>query len=317
MTYRCNPANHCTTPDLSSPKHHSRGQMRTSQTTHDLSRPLRHVDPFGALVIDWQATTARGATRRAIVAWSAKSPALAGFASAAAVVDTVNRPGEPERSCALLSELLIIAVDDELAARAVLQAIIPGLRRAARNRWTKAAAGGPWRTEHELAADAISAAWQAIRRHSGQRHQRPAALIIRRVETALRQDHRRWCHHPEAVLPLSDIPEASLPQEEAYSAEECPVRLIADAARTGIIDRTDAALVLAVGVAGYTTVEAATALGVPSRFTAARRLRNARLTMLRRTGIAGGPQLNSLLDQRDRGPMLTVRVGNRSQRAHP
>jgi hypothetical protein len=291
--------------------------MRTSQTTHGMNRPHRDADPFGALIVDWQATTALGATQHAVDAWSKRSAALAGFASPADVVDTINRPGDPARSCLLLSELLAIAGADELAARAVLQAIIPGLRRAARGRWSKAAASGPWRSEHDLAVDAVSAAWQAIRRHSGQSHPRPAALIIRRVETALRQDHRRWCHHLDGVLPLSEIPQTSLPQDEADPAEERSVRDLADATRGGVIDRTDAALLFAVGVAGYTTGEAAIQLNIPSRFTAARRIRNAHAALRRRIDTASGPQLNSTQAPGNRRPTPSSHAWNRSQRARP
>jgi hypothetical protein len=124
-------------------------------------------------------------------AWATTAPALDSFASPSELVAAIARIGDPARSCALLTEPLVIADTDELAARAVLQAIVPGLRRAARRRW-KPTTAGPWTHADDVAADAIAAAWATIRVHAGQRHDRPAAIIIRAVEGQFRRTHDAW-----------------------------------------------------------------------------------------------------------------------------
>lgn len=273
--------------------------MPTSDAIDGMSQRPQSVDPFTALTLDWQAAHHRADTRNAITRWNERDAALVGFSSPAELVAAINQPGDPDHSCRLLGDLLAIAANDHLATRVVLQAILPGLRRAVRHRWTKAAARGPWPTEDDLAVDALSAAWDAIGRHAGDRHHRPAAVIIRHVEGQLRREHRRWWRETVTNLPLSETLAAQLPATSGYepvTPEEQAINIIADAAHSGVIDHSDAALLLAVGVAGHTTTHAATVLGITAP-AAARRLRRARTTIAaphRNSGQAtGDPESDS------------------------
>jgi len=140
------------------------------------------MDPFAALTIEWTNQATTPAARQAIRAWAATFPALASFDTPAELVAAINRLGDPARSCVLLSDLLVAAGDDDLAARAVLQAVLPGLRRAARRRSRHPTAVGPWSRAEDVAADAVSAGWEAIRANAGARHHRPAAVIVGSVQ---------------------------------------------------------------------------------------------------------------------------------------
>lgn len=140
------------------------------------------MDAYAAITAQWLtvADTTRG--RAAIATWAKSCPALAAYRSPADLIATINQLGHPQRSCTLLAGLLLVAEHDTLAQLAVLTALIPGLQRVVSRRWKTANGKGPWTTQADLTADAVSAAWEAIRHHAGRTHPLPARLIIRRTE---------------------------------------------------------------------------------------------------------------------------------------
>jgi excisionase family DNA binding protein len=209
---------------------------------------------FSALQREWTTVGSDASARRATRKWVTAAPALVGFASPAEVVATIARPGDPARSCALLAELLVIADTDELAARAVLQAILPGLHHAARRRWQPTTAG-PWTHADDVAADAVSAGWAAIRDHAGQRCERPAAIIIRTVEGRLRRAHDTWRRRAAPTLPPGEPEPSQSALDAALTIEEQAMELVADAVRAGVVSSAEAELLLATGVLGYTLRE--------------------------------------------------------------
>ena len=256
------------------------------------------MDPFAALTLDWQAGAAGKQARRAVAAWSEAAPALAGFSSLAELVGEINQAGHPARSCTLLAELLVLAAADRLAARATLQAVIPGLHHAASSRWAKARASGPWSSHHEMAADTISAAWEAIRLHAGERLHRPAATVIRQVEGRLRQAHLHWISTDrattEAPQPRAELSQSGL--DAALSPEQQATRVIGEAVRCGIIDSTQAALLASVGVLGHPLRNTAPDLGL-SENSAYRTLQSARLRLRSWIGVPDKSQrMRSHLD---------------------
>jgi hypothetical protein len=225
------------------------------------------VDPFAALALDWQARATDKHSRRAIVAWAEAAPPLAGFTSPAELVADINKPGHPVRSCTLLAELLVVADADRLAARATLQAVIPGLHRATTRRWPKARVSGPWSSHHELGADTIGAAWEAIQLHAGERLHRPAATVIRHVEGRLRQAHVHWTSTDRTTAkppePRAELSQSSL--DAALTPEQQAIRVIGEAVRCGIIDSTQAALLASVGVLGHRLRDSAPDVGLSEK----------------------------------------------------
>lgn len=258
---------------------------------HSVAGSHRPLGVYGALCADWEATTRRDHARRAMRAWAERNPAMAAYSCPGELVTDIGQLGNPDRSCQLLSDLLVLAGSEPLAARAVLQALLPGLRAAGRRRWRKAADAGPWTNDQEIAADSLHAGWDAIQAHAGQRHPRPAAVIIRHVEGRLRRDHDRWLRTADhsSILDLRPCLEAGQPILDAGDIpEHQAVSLVTDALRSGTIDRRQAALLLATGVAGHTVVEAACQLALPPAV-AYRALGHARSAMRAYAAGSDGP----------------------------
>ena len=312
-------------PVAPTPPLHQERPIRRCRTSDDHkietgsdARGYRAVDLFAALTLDWQANARADTARRSVAAWGEAAPLLAGFDTPGTVVAEINRPGQPARSCALLAELLVIARSDPMAGRAVLQAVTPGIRRAAATRWGKAASGGPWRTADEIAADAISAAWDAIDGHAGQHHPRPAQLIVRHVEAALRRTHHRWINQTKAHRPLHQVSALPLP-DATTSQEEQAAALIAEAARAGVIDRPAALLLTMTGVLGYPATEAARRLAV-RHATVERTIRRARRAIRIWLGL---PDVTGEVSVEDGDHLLSglaprrYQVGEPARQLHP
>jgi excisionase family DNA binding protein len=242
-------------------------------------------DICASLTAEWTTIAGRPAARRTCQSWGQQCPALGEFGSPAELVATIGRLGDPVTSCALLSDLLVLAAGDRLAGRAVLQAVLPGLRQVARRRWQRALPGGPWCSQHDVLVDSVGAGWHMITIHSGRRHDRPAAVIVRGVEGQLRRAHDRWriesCH----TLALSHtVDELCDPDADpALSPEARAVDCIAAAVLAGILTRTEAAILIMSGVLGYPAVGAARALDLPPGH-AHRSLLQARATLRRWLG---------------------------------
>jgi excisionase family DNA binding protein len=236
---------------------------------------------FASLEREWKTVASAVGARRASRVWARAAPKLDGFASPVELVAAIGRPGDSIRSCALLAELLVIADGDLLAARAVLQAIVPGLRRAARRRWHPTTAG-PWSSANDVAADAVSAGWAAITVHAGQRHDRPAAVIVRAVEGRLRRTYDAWRRQTARTTALpanaDGLSHTGLDVLAARTVEEQLVVLIAEARQAGTLDSAGARLLFATGVLGYTVAEVGRMTGIDGD-AVYRRLHKARASM--------------------------------------
>lgn len=250
------------------------------------------MDVFAALTLDWHAIARRPLARRAMASWAKTAPTLQYFASPAELVAVINQAGHRSRSHYLLSELLFLAPRDPFAARAVLQAVTPGLRAVVHKRWSKTGGNGPWRSQHELAADALAAGWEAVHVHGGQRHHKPAAIIIRRVESSLRQAQSRWTREAAGTPDLHhhSIEPSQSALDAAFSIDEQAARLIAEAVRSGVINPIEAVLLTAVGVHERTVTETERDLGMAPG-SARRNLRHARQAL--RTWIGTPPAFDS------------------------
>lgn len=215
------------------------------------------MDPFTALDRDWDALATGPPARRAMSVWAEGLPSLAGYESPAHLVADIARLGNPEQSCRLLAHLLLLARANALAARAVLQAVTPGLRAAAGRRWRTASGNGPWPSYDDIAADTISAAWEAIRSHAGQRHDRPARIIVRFAKGRLRRAHERWRATYRHLAELTDETERTQSAiDAALDAEQQALNIITDALQAGIIDPKEASILIAIAVHGQSVTEA-------------------------------------------------------------
>jgi excisionase family DNA binding protein len=242
-------------------------------------------DICASLTAEWTTIAGRPAARRACRSWGQQCPALGGFGSPAELVATIGRLGDPVTSCALLSDLIVLAAEDRLAGRAVLQAVLPGLRQVARRRWRRALPGGPWSSQHDVLVDSVGAGWHTITIHGGRRHDRPAAVIVRGVEGQLRRAQIRWRIESRHTLALSHLADelGDPDADPALSPEAQAVDCIAAAVPAGILTRTEAAILIMTGVLDYPVVGAARALDLPPGH-AQRSLVQARATLRRWLG---------------------------------
>lgn len=208
----------------------------------------QRMDAFASITDEWDAVADTARARTAIAAWAQRHPALASYRSPADLVATINRPGHPELSCALLADLLVVAEDDPLAQLAVLQALLPGVLRVVSRRWKTASGSGPWTAQADLAADTVSAAWEAIRQHAGEHHCRPARLIVRRVERRLRTVHDAHRRETLRLVPILDS--SSVAATHECRAEEEFAAAIEEAVATGQLDRATVAVAYRVAILG-------------------------------------------------------------------
>src|SRR5882724_6833994 len=88
-------------------------------------------DVFAALDADWPQVVASRAAQQALNRWAA-DPLLAGVPDLDTVLARTARGADPDDAAAVLTALVRRAREDDGAARAVLQALIPGLAGVAR-----------------------------------------------------------------------------------------------------------------------------------------------------------------------------------------
>jgi excisionase family DNA binding protein len=186
--------------------------------------------------MDWARRASPPGAHQHLAAWKLAAPQLDPFASPAEILDAVGRPGHPDQSCRLLSGLLLAAHHDALAVHAVLVALIPGLRVAAGRRWQTARGDGPWTSRDELDTDTISAAWQAIVAHAGERHPRPARLIIRAAERHLRTSHDAYHRRSARTLPQGNLNNATTMSLADLAGAEPLALALVESAKSGRLD---------------------------------------------------------------------------------
>jgi hypothetical protein len=219
--------------------------------------------PFLALTLEWNYAGRSSAARAAIVRWAATTPALAPFATPADAVDACGQRRDPRSPQSVLAALVHHGPDDPLAARAALQALLPGLVALARRgnvHGRLVGAGRPFATYHDLDAELASITYERIRTGVGADSPWPATKILdstwMRVRT-LGRIHRRLAavETPQGT----DIPDRRAAAERS-GAEEL-AQVIVGAVQAGTVRRTDGALVYANRVLGHSMFELARVTG--------------------------------------------------------
>ncbi|MFM7252098.1 MAG: RNA polymerase sigma factor [Ilumatobacteraceae bacterium] len=267
---------------------------RPSTSSHPSTRadtarsPIRPGGMMRRLLDDWSSTARRPAALRRARTWSLGVDftdldhllRLAGFREwpptalssivpgSVASADDSGRPtsghaaGEDAQAAAdsLLGRLLVVARSDELAARIVLQRLLPGLSAAAR-RWSGDRAGG----SNDAFDEIVSAAWLVIRAFPVER--RPghlAAKLLRDAEhhAFVKATRRRWtCEsaEPSAFERHVAIEQRTDPSHELaeaveaarHSLTEHDLRLLELLASGRSIPEVAAALSVSVRTIGY------------------------------------------------------------------
>ncbi len=113
---------------------------------------------------EWERIADSLTGRRAVRGWGADASLLDEVRTLRQVVERVNERGHADRSDAILMVLLRHAPTDDLAARTVLQAMMP----AVKNLTSKFSTCGAWSAE-ETAAVVAAAMWERIRTYPVER----------------------------------------------------------------------------------------------------------------------------------------------------
>jgi hypothetical protein len=143
------------------------------------------MDVFTSLSDEWSTLESAQATNAHYRRWQEADHRFNRWGSLAELIHFAQRRGDPEASDRALALLAQRSPSDELAARALLQALLPGLRAVVVQHH--------WLTDHdELTASTVALAWERIRTYPfTNRPRHIAANVLRDTAHRLRRAHRR------------------------------------------------------------------------------------------------------------------------------
>lgn len=208
---------------------------------------------------EWQLLVASTDAARALTCWEG-DPALQGFADLDSVIAEIQRRGRPAESDRILLGLLRRVPDDAVAARTVLQAIMPGLK-------SLMSAYQLTAEPEEVSTAVIEAAFERIGSYPCDR--RPA-----RVAANLLNDTRQllWrAARKESILRLASEPltEATLQrmaeQPVEVSATDELLDLVSEAVRLRHLQSDGARIILLTRVLDVSITDLATDTGTKSK----------------------------------------------------
>lgn len=152
--------------------------------------PPRTDTPFARLDREWATLYARRRHRSTARRWAAREPALADVDDLGQLItDDVEA-----RRVYAAAVLRLVRAGDELAGRALLQLLVPGLARLASDLSCDLATS---RRRQELESDVISVAWMQIAAiASGASAARQPKMILRNVRRETLRLHRRLMDEP-------------------------------------------------------------------------------------------------------------------------
>jgi DNA-directed RNA polymerase specialized sigma24 family protein len=191
---------------------------------------------FRALDEEWRLAVGGASARAAGQRWAA-DPVLGDFPGVAGVVAALRGcADDPDRADRLLAALAARAGTDDVALRAMLQALLPGLVNVA-----KRLGGG--RVDDELEADVIAEAVHRIRRYPLQRRPRAIAANVQLDVFGRVARQRRRCAAEAAAAAAAPALARPDPDPSLEVSE-----LVADAAAAGRLRPGDAELLLSIAV---------------------------------------------------------------------
>lgn len=198
------------------------------------------------LEAEWEELAGSPRLADALRAWAADDPTL-DFDSPAALVATTESRDRPGDADAVLAALARRAGTDDLAARFLLQLVLPGCKRLVRLYGR--------RDPEEWAALVVSTMWDRIRHYPiDRRPERVAANLLFDVRQRVIRALRR--HRPTA--PLDHLPEHDLPAIAPGPGPAAEVvSAIGEAVRRGRVDLDDARLVVLTRLGEVTVAEVA------------------------------------------------------------
>jgi len=195
--------------------------------------------------------------RRRLRRWAVAFPALAGIRDLEGVL--ARRSQDPTAAPAVLSALAALAPTDELAARTLLHALLPGLVHLART------AG---HDDPQALEDMVSLAWERIRTYPSDRPGRVAANVLWDVRKRYRR-HRRI--DAPLSLPLPPSAEASVRSAEDEALDLVSLKEVVAVYRRGVISEAAYRLIVRTRFSGVPIGEIAREQNVSTHVLAQRR----------------------------------------------
>lgn len=194
----------------------------TKHEEEPMNRTLAELDR------EWADLDRSPATTGALARWAQEEPALAGLGSLTVVLEQRRSSREAE----VMAALARLAPADELAARTLLQALVPGLLKMATTRCA----------DDPLAFDEfVSLAWERIRTYPSMRPGSVAANVIWDVRKRYRE--HRDIDDP-ASLGLEPSPIDTAPSPEEILLGSSAIHEVVAAHREGVIGRVALTLIL-------------------------------------------------------------------------
>jgi hypothetical protein len=202
-------------------------------------------------------------------------PELTRFATPADLTTWFEHSQDPTARNAILGDLLALAPDHDLAARAALQVMLPGLCALARRvRAHDLAVLGDdrcWPTIVDAHHDVLAVAAEHIARGTAAAARWPALRLLSRVEAVLRTAVRYRQRDYDHTEPVADITRVETEWRDVLSPAESIGALLTDAVKAKVVQRDDAQLIYEFHV-----------LGRPTESSAARQQRPAAMVRQRR-----------------------------------
>src|SRR5581483_3021885 len=192
---------------------------------------------FDALDADWAAVVAAPDSARQLRRWAGRHEGLARFAGLGGLADADE----------VLAALAALAPCDPLAARVVLQLLLPGCRAVSR----RLAWAVPDREERD--ALVVACAYARIRSYPIER--RPAAIAANVLLDTAKAARRAAAAHP-ATVPLEEAAVVTVDVPEPSAAEELLDILVAEV-RSGRLDEADGQAIALTRVGGLSVEEVA------------------------------------------------------------
>ena len=220
----------------------------------------RHV--LKDLDLDWAALAASPGGSRQLRRWRQSHACFAAVGSLGELIEAI-RHGDFDESNELVWSLLELTVDDSLAVRTILQALIPGLggELGWLLEWARRTDPGLL-DEGDVDQLLVVAAMEAIRHAAGKRKPWPLSSILRRTHRVLRRDvlaEDRW----RSSMVLTDCPRF---EDTTTGPEPSPAELLAevldDAHTHGAVSASDIELVWLTRIGGYQPMELEDRFGV-------------------------------------------------------
>ena len=218
---------------------------------------------------EWDRIATGPPARRTVIRWANTHKALAGLVD---LNDVLAARRDAGRADPVLRALVTMAADDDLAARTLLQALLPGLVHLARTTGND---------DHNAVEELISIAWERIRTYPVDRDGRVAGNVLLDVKKRYRA-HRRIEAPGEWAEMVTDPPASSrTPEDEVIS--HSVFEQLRNAELEGHVMPRAAAMIVRTRVHGETLVELAREQGTTAaaigqrRWRAERRLRELRL----------------------------------------